>query len=224
MASKKLGSVKATDTVIITSTNLATEVTGTLGVANGGTGQTTYTDGQLLIGNTTGNTLNKNTLTGTANQVVVTNGSGTITLSLPQSIGTGSSPTFTNLTLNGTLTVTGKSTFNNATVNTPVSLTDAATIATDASLGNRFRVTLGGNRTLGAPTNPTDGQQIAYELIQDATGSRTLSLDTGTGGFVFGSDITSITLTTTASKRDFLTAIYNSTANKWYVVGFIKGF
>ena len=36
---------------------LTTGVTGTLAVANGGTGQTTYTNGQLLIGNTTGNTL-----------------------------------------------------------------------------------------------------------------------------------------------------------------------
>ena len=41
-----------------------------------------------------------------------------------------------------------------------VTLTDAATIATDASLGNLFRVTLGGNRTLGNPTNPVDGQKV----------------------------------------------------------------
>jgi hypothetical protein len=48
-------------------------------IANGGTGQTTYTDGQLLIGNTTGNTLTKATLTaGTG--MTVTNGSGAITL------------------------------------------------------------------------------------------------------------------------------------------------
>jgi hypothetical protein len=42
---------------------LTTGVTGTLPVANGGTGQTSYTNGQLLIGNTTGNTLAKATLT-----------------------------------------------------------------------------------------------------------------------------------------------------------------
>jgi len=74
--------------------NLASNVTGTLPVANGGTGQTTYTDGQILIGNTTGNTLTKTTLTGTSNQIVVTNGSGSITLSTPQSIGTASSVQF----------------------------------------------------------------------------------------------------------------------------------
>jgi hypothetical protein len=50
-----------------------------LPVANGGTGQTTYTDGQLLIGNSTGNTLTKATLTAGTN-VTITNGNGTITI------------------------------------------------------------------------------------------------------------------------------------------------
>lgn len=58
---------------------LTTGVTGTLPVANGGTGQTSYTNGQLLIGNTTGNTLTKATLTaGTG--ISVTNGAGSITI------------------------------------------------------------------------------------------------------------------------------------------------
>lgn len=73
---------------------LGSNVSGTLPVANGGTGQTSYTNGQLLIGNTTGNTLAKATLTGTANQVVVTNGSGSITLSTPQSLATTSDVEF----------------------------------------------------------------------------------------------------------------------------------
>ena len=52
---------------------------GTLPVANGGTGDTTYTNGQLLIGNTTGNTLTKATLTaGTG--ISITNGTGSITV------------------------------------------------------------------------------------------------------------------------------------------------
>lgn len=85
--------------------DLSTGVTGTLPVANGGTGQTSYTNGQLLIGNTTGNTLTKATLTGTSNQVVVTNSTGSITLSTPQDIATGSSPTFAGLTLSSPLTL-----------------------------------------------------------------------------------------------------------------------
>lgn len=53
--------------------NLSTPVS----VAHGGTGQTTYTNGQLLIGNTTGSTLAKSTLTAGTN-VTITNGTGTI--------------------------------------------------------------------------------------------------------------------------------------------------
>jgi hypothetical protein len=67
--------------------NIATYVTGTLPSANlptvpvdkGGTGQTTYTNGQLLIGNTTGNTLTKATLTAGTN-ITITNGAGAITI------------------------------------------------------------------------------------------------------------------------------------------------
>jgi hypothetical protein len=102
-----------------------------------------------------------------------------------------------------------------------VALTDGATIATDASLGNYFRVTLGGNRTLSNPTNMVDGQKCIWELIQDATGTRTITLGTA---FLLGTDISAVTLTTTASKRDFLGAIYNSTAAKWYVIAFVKGY
>ena len=59
--------------------SLVSALTGTLPVANGGTGQTSYTDGQLLIGNTTGNTLTKTTLTAGSN-ITITNGSGAITI------------------------------------------------------------------------------------------------------------------------------------------------
>lgn len=65
---------------------LTTHVSGTLPVANGGTGQTTYTDGQLLIGNSTGNTLTKSTLTADTN-IAVTNGAGTISIGLTGTVG-----------------------------------------------------------------------------------------------------------------------------------------
>lgn len=67
-----------------TITTLGTVATGTwsattIAVNKGGTGQTSYTDGQLLIGNSTGNTLTKATLTqGTG--ITITNGSGAITV------------------------------------------------------------------------------------------------------------------------------------------------
>lgn len=83
-----------------------------LEISQGGTGNTTYTNGQLLIGNTTGNTLTKATLTGTSNQVVVTNGTGTITLSTPQNIHTAATPTFAGLTLSGNEAITIADTVN----------------------------------------------------------------------------------------------------------------
>ena len=54
---------------------------GTLDVNNGGTGQTSYTNGQLLIGNTTGNTLTPATLTAGAN-ITITNGTGSISIAV----------------------------------------------------------------------------------------------------------------------------------------------
>jgi hypothetical protein len=51
---------------------------GTLTEANGGTGETTYTNGQILIGNAAGG-LTKATLTAGTN-VTITNGDGSITI------------------------------------------------------------------------------------------------------------------------------------------------
>lgn len=65
---------------ITTSGTLAVSLSGTaLPVANGGTGQTSYTDGQLLIGNSTGNTLTKATLTA-GSGISITNSAGGITI------------------------------------------------------------------------------------------------------------------------------------------------
>lgn len=86
--------LRGNGTNVVMAALAAADLSGTVAVVNGGTGQTSYTDGQILIGNTTGNTLTKTTLTGTSNQVVVTNGSGSITLSTPQSINTTASVQF----------------------------------------------------------------------------------------------------------------------------------
>jgi hypothetical protein len=82
------------DFVKISSTSASAISSGTLAVANGGTGQSTYTDGQLLIGNSTGNTLTKSTLTaGTG--VTITNSAGGITIAASGSGGTVTSVTGT---------------------------------------------------------------------------------------------------------------------------------
>ena len=59
-------------------------------------------NGQLLVGNGSGYV--SATLTGTLNQVEVTNGAGSITLGLPQDIATTSSPEFVSATFSGVLT------------------------------------------------------------------------------------------------------------------------
>lgn len=56
-----------------------------------------------------------------------------------------------------------------------VALTDAATISVDMSTFINASVTLGGNRTLGQPTNVVAGRSGRITITQDATGSRTLS-------------------------------------------------
>ena len=100
----------------VTSTGtLALAYSGTaLPAANGGTGQTSYTDGQLLIGNTAGG-LSKSTLTA-GSGVLITNGNGSITISASGTSGvssfngggTGLTPataTTGAITLGGTLAV-----------------------------------------------------------------------------------------------------------------------
>ena len=143
---------------------------------------------------------------------------------------TGAVSTTGNLSASGTFGVTGNATASGTLAVTKaitggvVALTDNPTIAVNASLGNHFRVTLGGNRTLGTPTwtgSPVDGQKITFEIIQDLTGSRTLAYS---GAYAFGATVPSPTLTTTASKRDFLGFIFNSTASAWYCLAVSLGY
>lgn len=85
-----------------------------------------------------------------------------------------------------------------------VALTDAATIDTDASLGNNFRVTLGGNRVLANPTNLRDGACLNWRIKQDGAGTRTLT---------YGSKFkwpggAAPTLSTAAGAVDIIAGIY----------------
>ena len=92
-------------------------------------------------------------------------------------------------------------------------LTDQATVTWDASTQDVCKLTLGGNRTLAAPTNSTTGQFISILVIQDGTGSRTLSFN---AVYEFASD-TAPTLTTTANLGDVFVFRYNG--SKWIEVG-----
>ena len=87
-------------------------------------------------------------------------------------------------------------------------LTDAASIAVNFALGNNFLVTIGGNRTLAAPTNAVAGQTGNIYVIQDGTGSRTLAYNSAYQ-FVSGAVPT---LSTGASDVDMLIYSARSTA------------
>jgi hypothetical protein len=121
---------------------------------------------------------------------------------------------------------TGTSTFGGAMVQTPVALTDASTIAVNAALGNMFRVTLGASRIMGAPSNATDGQMILFAIKQPSSGGpfTITTWTTGTGGYEFGTDVTSPTLSTTASKVDYVGFIYNSSASLWHCLAWARGY
>ena len=96
---------------------------------------------------------------------------------------------------------------------TESTLTDQATVTWDASTQDVCKLTLGGNRTLAAPTNNTTGQFISILVIQDGTGSRTLTFN---AVYEFASD-TAPTLTTTANLGDVFVFRYNG--SKWIEVG-----
>ena len=92
-------------------------------------------------------------------------------------------------------------------------LTDGATINWNMSTQSVCKVTLGGNRTLAAPSNGSTGQFASILVIQDGTGGRTI---TWNAVYEFASD-TAPTLTATASLGDLFVFRYNG--SKWLEVG-----
>jgi len=94
-----------------------------------------------------------------------------------------------------------------------VALVDGATIDWDMADEAVAKVTLGGNRTLNAPTNGSTGQFASLLVIQDGTGSRTLTFN---AVYEFKDNIAP-TLTTTGGKGDLFTFRYNG--SKWLEVG-----
>jgi hypothetical protein len=162
-------------------TGTALNVTGTVAVVNGGTGQTTYTDGQLLIGNTAGNTLTKTTLTAGTN-VSITNGSGAITINATDAfVGTVTSVSGTG-TVNG-ITLTG-------TVTTSGDLTLGGTLS-GVSLTTQVSGTLpvanGGTNGTATPTagGAAYGTGTAYAFTTAGTAGQVL-VSTGATAPAFG--------------------------------------
>lgn len=101
-------------------------------------------------------------------------------------------------------------------------LTFSSTLAPNAALGDHFAVTLTGNATMSAPTNPPSGsalsQKITFELIQDSTGGRTV---TWNSAFNFGT--TGAPTLSAATKRDLIGFVWSPSASKWQYAGTMPG-
>ena len=108
---------------------------------------------------------------------------------------------------------TGKVKFNDAAYNPEVALTDASTISWDSQAAPVAKVTLAGNRAISAASNGVAGQFVSLLVIQDGTGSRTL---TWNAAYEFKND-TAPTLTSTANKGDVFVFRYNG--SKWLEIG-----
>ena len=126
-------------------------------------------------------------------------------------------PTITNGTSAGLVLTTA--TLTKPTINGSVQAvtadSDGATVTFNLAASNVHTVTLGGNRTL-AISNATAGQYFAIELVQDGTGSRTVTWFT-TIKWVGN---TAPTLTTTANKKDtFMFRVTGSGTYDGYIVG-----
>lgn len=113
--------------------------------------------------------------------------------------------------------LTDQNTWTKAQGNAETALVDGATVNWDMDTAPVASITLGGNRTL-ALSNMRAGFTYSLRVIQDATGSRTMTWDAaiewGTAGVP--------TLTTTASKADLVT-LYCVSATCIYA-SIVKGF
>lgn len=165
--------VWTTSSSALTALNASNITSGTLAITRGGTGLTAAaTNGQLLIGNGTDYTLAA--LTGTANQVVVTNGAGSITLSTPQSIGMTSTPQFARLGLGTGADATAGLTLSGVVLkHAPVDegscgAADSFNLAT----GNIRKTTLTDAACTVTLTNPVAGTVYLLQVVQDGSGSR----------------------------------------------------
>lgn len=79
--------------------------------------------------------------------------------------------------------------------------------------GNTQILTLTGNRTMATPTNPSDGFTIDLLVVQDGTGSRTLSWG---AAFLFENGLQPVLATTPGAMDRFL-MVYNAALTKWIV-------
>lgn len=165
-----------TGTTSTTFVNLASNVTGTLPVANGGTGQTSLTANYALFGNGT---------------------SGVNASSLLQIVGSYIRPT--------------------AYADTVVAAGNTGTALTlTCTSGNVFTATLTGNATitLSSPVGSGSSTSLTLILTNDGTAGRTVAW--AGGSFVFPGGAASLSRTTTANATDVWVFFTTNGGTTWY--------
>jgi hypothetical protein len=182
------------------SSGTTTLTTGTLPVAAGGTGQTSYTDGQLLVGRTSDGELVKATLTA-GTSISVSNGAGSITV-------TNTAPDqVVSLTGGGTTVITGSYpnfniTSNDQFVGTVTSVGGTGTVSgitltgTVTSTGN---LTLGGTLSVDLASATVTG---TLPVANGGTGATTFS----TGAVLVGNGTSAVSSVSPGTASNVLTS------------------
>ena len=182
------------------SSGTTTLTAGTLPVAAGGTGQTSYTDGQLLVGRTSDGELVKATLTA-GTSISVSNGAGSITV-------TNTAPDqVVSLTGGGTTVITGSYpnfniTSNDQFVGTVTSVGGTGTVSgitltgTVTSTGN---LTLGGTLSVDLASATVTG---TLPVANGGTGATTLS----TGAVLIGNGTSAVSSVSPGTASNVLTS------------------
>jgi len=170
-----------------------------------------------MLSRTGANAFAVRTLTGTANRITISNGTGaggnptfdigtdvvTLTASQVLTNKTLTAPAISSPSFSGT--ATGLTVANPA--NTDQTLTDQATINWNMDSGGIATVTLGGNRTMAAPTNLKKGTYVLH-VIQPASGGPWSITWNAVFKWANG---TAPVLSTAANKRDILTFVSDGT-------------